>query len=391
VPLPFPLLAFCTPVQGNGNVTASDGKTFAYDSQNHMVSTSASGTSVSMVYDGDGNRVAKTVNGVTASYLIDDLNPTGYAQVVEELQAGAVTRQYTYGLQRISQNQPISNVWTISFYGYDGGGSVRNLTSTTGAVTDTYEYDAYGNSFATGAQTPNNYLYRGEQFDSDLGLYYLRARYYNPNTGRFLSRDPGDGEISDPATLHKYVYANGDPIDGADPSGWASSESYARVNFTISVAPIVIRALQATAVAIACADVWIGTKTHAEVVAGPFGTVTMVAPCVWLGSKPSAPPAPPPPLPFPIPGTPPSPWPPRCPALKAAKEAACDLADSIGGCTKDMSPSQLGSTYAAWVACGAARAQYHKVCWNGGNEGHQKAEAQVWEVVRKCTKLLSEQ
>jgi RHS repeat-associated protein len=55
-------------------------------------------------------------------------------------------------------------------------------------VTDTYEYDAYGNEFTVSGSTPNSYLYRGEQFDSDLGLYYLRARYYNPLTGRFMRR-----------------------------------------------------------------------------------------------------------------------------------------------------------------------------------------------------------
>jgi RHS repeat-associated protein len=62
-------------------------------------------------------------------------------------------------------------------------------------------------------------FYRGEQFDSDLGLYYLRARYYNPATGRFLSRDPEDGLPTDPASLHKYLYANGDPVNKIDPRG----------------------------------------------------------------------------------------------------------------------------------------------------------------------------
>jgi RHS repeat-associated protein len=62
-------------------------------------------------------------------------------------------------------------------------------------------------------------FYRGEQYDSDLGLYYLRARYYNPQTGRFLSRDPEDGHINDPASLHKYLYANGDPVNALDPTG----------------------------------------------------------------------------------------------------------------------------------------------------------------------------
>jgi len=202
----------------NGNVTATGGKTFGYDSENHLISMN--GGAVTVVYDGDGNRVAKSVNGVTTYYLVDDLNPTGYAQVVEELAAsGTVERQYTYGLQRISENQPITNVWTASFYGYDGGGNVRQLTSAAGAVTDSYEYDAFGNSFTVSGTTPNNYLYRGEQYDADLGLYYLRARYYNPAAGRFMSRDPEDGKRTDPKTLHKYLYAGGDAVNAMDPTG----------------------------------------------------------------------------------------------------------------------------------------------------------------------------
>jgi RHS repeat-associated protein len=107
----------------------------------------------------------------------------------------------------------------VSFYGYDGMGNVRQLTNSAGVVTDEYEYDAYGNSFTKTGSTPNSYLYRGEQFDSDLGLYYLRARYYNPASGRFMSRDPEDGKIRILATLHKYLYANGDPVNGIDPTG----------------------------------------------------------------------------------------------------------------------------------------------------------------------------
>jgi RHS repeat-associated protein len=58
--------------------------------------------------------------------------------------------------------------------------------------------------------------YRGEQYDADLGLYYLRARYYNPATGRFLSRDPFDGYIDVPATLHKNLSVNSDDLSPAD-------------------------------------------------------------------------------------------------------------------------------------------------------------------------------
>jgi RHS repeat-associated protein len=186
----------------------------------------ASGTSATIKYDAFGNRVAKTANGVTTQYLVDDLNPTGYPQVFDELTNGAVTRTYTYGLQRIDENQIVSNVWTPSFYGYDGGGNVRQLTSMAGAVTDSYEYDAFGNEFTVSGSTPNEMMYRGEQYDSDLGLYYLRARYYNPLTGRFLSRDPNEPKLRkpggtpvDPKKLHKYLYAGGDPVNRIDPSG----------------------------------------------------------------------------------------------------------------------------------------------------------------------------
>ena len=157
------------------------------------------------------------------------MNPTGYPQVIEELSgpigSGTVQRVYTYGLQRISEDlSPAltgNSTWTPSYYGYDGGGTVRYLTNSTGGQTDTYDYDAFGNLVRKTGTTPNNYLYRAEQYDPDLGLYYLRARYYNPATGRFLSRDPLDGNPTDPATLHKYLYANGDPVNGWDPTGRA--------------------------------------------------------------------------------------------------------------------------------------------------------------------------
>ena len=85
----------------NGNVMATPDETFAYYSENHLVSMGA-GT-VTIIYDGDRNRVAKTVGGVTTKYLVDDLNPTGYAQVIEVVGGGIVHSEYTYGLQGISE------------------------------------------------------------------------------------------------------------------------------------------------------------------------------------------------------------------------------------------------------------------------------------------------
>ena len=245
---------------GNGNVTATGGKTFSYDSQNELIS--ANGGAVTVEYDGFGNRVSKTANGVTTRYLVeDDVNPTGYPQVFDELTGSTVTRTYTYGLQRISEDQPIDNVWTPSFYGYDGFGTVRQLTNTAGAVTDTFEYDAFGNAITHTGTTPNNYLYRGEQYDSDLGLYYLRARYYNPLTGRFMSRDPEDAFPPDPSSLNKYLYVGGDPVNWDDPSGEVeAAPAFPNQGADAGVGDYVILVLKALASTVAVAEVGCGVE-----------------------------------------------------------------------------------------------------------------------------------
>ena len=85
----------------DGNTIFPLGIANAYDFENHLIQKGA----VTIVYDGDGNRVSETVGGVTTNYLVDTQNPTGYAQVVDELQNGTVTRTYSYGLERISETQ----------------------------------------------------------------------------------------------------------------------------------------------------------------------------------------------------------------------------------------------------------------------------------------------
>jgi RHS repeat-associated protein len=97
-------------------------------------------------------------------------------------------------------------------------------------VIDTYEYDAFGNDVYHTGTTPNNYLYRGEQYDPDLSLYYLRARYLNPATGRFLSVDALAGEGQ-----RRYEYADADPVNGIDPTGNDTEEEY---GFLSAMTPI---------------------------------------------------------------------------------------------------------------------------------------------------------
>lgn len=223
-----------------------------------------------IVYDGDGNRAAKTVGGVTTRYLVDTDSPTGYAQVVEEVVGGAAVHTYTYGHDLISQRQLVGGNWAPSFYGYDGQGSVRYLTNATGAVTDTYDYDAFGNLVARTGATANDYLYRGEQFDADLGFYFLRARYYDQRRGRLLSQDGFDGFASDPLSLHKYLYANADPVNNSDPSGFSTIGDYARLVVAISLR-VLIRVLPRIARFIICvfftvasvlsANPWVGAAS----------------------------------------------------------------------------------------------------------------------------------
>lgn len=205
----------------NDNTVAADGKTVAYDFRDKL--KSVNGGAITLAYDGNGNRVRKTVGGVTTNYLVDELNPTGYAQVIEELIGGQVHRVYTYGTMLISQRQLVSGNWVTSHYGYDGSENVRSLTNSAGVVTDTFDYDAFGNLVERTGTTPNNYLYRGQQFDADLGFYYQRARYYEQGRGRFLTRDEFDGVNTKPQSLHKYLYANADPVNLGDPSGYLST------------------------------------------------------------------------------------------------------------------------------------------------------------------------
>jgi RHS repeat-associated protein len=182
----------------NGNVVHSVEGDIAYDFENHLIRKGG----VTAVYDGDGNRVSKTVGWVTTNYIDDDLNPTGYAQVLYEIVNGGVQRHYLYGLSLLEQVSWQSNTWVNNWYGYDGHGSVRFLNDSNGTVLNTYDYDAFGNLVSQTGSTPNNYLFAGEQWDPDLGLYYNRARCLDVRTGRFWGMDTWEFKASRPVTLH---------------------------------------------------------------------------------------------------------------------------------------------------------------------------------------------
>ena len=191
---------------------------YAYDSRNRLIDLNTG--QVTYRYDASGIRMSETAAGLTTHYLVDPNRD--YAQVIEEsfdLNAFAEVR-YTYGDDLVAQHRRTSPTTTESrTFHYDGLGSTRFLTDTTGATTDTYAFTAFGELEGSTGITLNDYLYTGEQYDPDLGLYYLRARYYNPAIGRFPTMDTFPGFLHEPLSLHKYLYVHNDPRNSIDPSG----------------------------------------------------------------------------------------------------------------------------------------------------------------------------
>jgi RHS repeat-associated protein len=106
----------------------------------------------------------------------------------------------------------------VAYYQADGLGSITSLTDSTGTPLATYTYDTFGKTTATGALF-NPFQFTGREWDQETGLYYCRARYYSSDMGRFWGMDTEDGDDQDPISLHKYLYAEGSPVNNVDPSG----------------------------------------------------------------------------------------------------------------------------------------------------------------------------
>jgi len=190
-------------------------KVFTWTPERRLATCTISGTGAAFVafeYDEDGIRVKKIKNGVGTRFVIDQV--PAFQQVVEERDVliGTLAVSYTYGDDLISQDRS----GTRRFYSTDGQLSTRELTDDTGAVTDSYTYEAFGGVLGSTGATVNAYKYTGQQEDPEVGGYYLRARYYANASGRFLSEDYA---ARDGTSFHKYLYTRGSPTNGRDPSG----------------------------------------------------------------------------------------------------------------------------------------------------------------------------
>jgi RHS repeat-associated protein len=204
-----------------GNTLSKTGPTdsvlYRWDYEHRLtgVDTDADGSDdVQYQYNADGIRVASIAGAEETRFLIDANR--SYAQVLEEYTPGGIIKvSYVHGLDLISQNRPAGK----SFYHVDGLGSTRALTDSSGLVTDTYIYDAFGRTIGQVGSTGNVYLFAGEARDLATGLDYLRARWMSPSVGRFYGMDPFEGSLNNPVTLNKFLYGNVNPVNVIDPSG----------------------------------------------------------------------------------------------------------------------------------------------------------------------------
>ncbi|NEQ97762.1 MAG: RHS famlily protein, partial [Cyanothece sp. SIO2G6] len=202
-----------------GRTSGTDSVTYDWvnDGENRLVSITLNQngelSQINHEYDGLGDRVSTTVDGTTTYFLS---TPDVISQVLLEYDdQGQTITDYTYGLGLVRSREDN----TESFYHPDALGSTRFTTDTVGLVTGEYTYDAFGQTLST-PEDGTAFQFAGEQRDGETGLDYLRARYYDADLGRFISKDPFSGFLDDPYSLHDYQYAHANPVNFTDPTGY---------------------------------------------------------------------------------------------------------------------------------------------------------------------------
>jgi RHS repeat-associated protein len=178
-------------------------------------------------FDAAGTRVSQTVDGVESRYLVDTNRDN--AQIIEEYTPqGETLASYALGKQRVSRRTSSGRV----YYHHDILGSTRALTNHLGAIVGNTTYDAYGKVLqASGSIQP--FQFTGEQVDPVSDLTYLRARFLDRHSGQFMSADPFPGIPQRPISLNHYLYADGNPVNSTDPSGFTTLSEVLTVTFMI--------------------------------------------------------------------------------------------------------------------------------------------------------------
>ena len=179
--------------------------TLGYDQANRLTSYTNGTASATYTYSGDSLRMSKTSGGTTSAFAWD---LTG--SLPQLLSDG--TNSYIYG----PSGHPIEQIaaGAVTYYHHDQLGSTRALTSATGAVVGTFTYDSYGRTTGSTGTITTPLGYAGQYTDAESGLIHLRARYYDPSTAQFLTRDPAVATTGQP-----YSYGDDNPTNEVDPTG----------------------------------------------------------------------------------------------------------------------------------------------------------------------------
>lgn len=204
---------------GNQITKTADGKTETntYDGLNQLIGFTDGETTASYKYNASGLRYEKTVDGQTINHVWDG-NQQIIADVIDNQFYEADC--YIRGTNLVAKyNYRNGNKSEYTYYTQNAHGDVVNLTDADGEVIKTYKYDAFGVEKNIVDSDENAFRYCGEYYDKETATVYLRARYYNPSTGRFISRDSFAGRRFDPLSLNLYTYCGNNPLRYVDPSG----------------------------------------------------------------------------------------------------------------------------------------------------------------------------
>lgn len=202
----------------NGNtltkVAPAGTTSYSWDFENRLTSVTppGSGGTVNFRYDPFGRRIQKASSTGTTNYVYEGAN------VLEEVDgSGNVVARY---VQNSGLDEPLAETRgsTTSYYEADGLGSITSLSNSSGALASTYTYDSFGNVTASSGTVTNPIQYTGREFDLESGLYYYRARSYDPAKGRFLSEDPARFSSG---SANFYTYVRNNPVNSIDPFGLA--------------------------------------------------------------------------------------------------------------------------------------------------------------------------
>lgn len=164
---------------------------------------------VTFKYDPFGRRIYKSSSSATSIYAYDGDN------LVEETNAaGAVVARYSQ-TQNIDEPLAVLRSGTTSYYDADGLGSITSLSNSAGALAQTYGYDSFGKQTSSSGLLTNPFQYTAREFDSETNFYFYRARFYDPENGRFLNEDPAGFT----AGTDFYTYVSNNSTNLVDPTG----------------------------------------------------------------------------------------------------------------------------------------------------------------------------